>query len=174
MSTLFARLLMETSRQTLLKVKTGVVRTIQPLPQTQLHPSTHKSILANNTTALHSAGKDAPTSEFIANCLETTTGSLPPDEHTNVKRSVLDESDNSLEAAPEALKTQTTDRIADSTAPGKCTTLANTTHLLGPSRQSRWTALEPLIRIMFLNRYIQIQPDSLSAFLPSPFGCVFV
>jgi hypothetical protein len=59
----------------------------------------------NNTTALHTTGEDAPTSEPITNCLKTTTGSLPSNKHTNVKRLVLNKLGNSLKAVLEALKT---------------------------------------------------------------------
>ena len=81
---------------------------------------------SNNATAPHSAGEHTPRSEpGINDCMETTTDS-PPIEHTNVKRSVLDESGNSLEDVLEALKTQNTDRIPDSAVPGKYAVLINT------------------------------------------------
>jgi hypothetical protein len=44
----------------------------------------------------------------------------------NTKRSVLDESGHSLEDVLQGLKTQNTDRIADSAVPGRCTLLINT------------------------------------------------
>lgn len=57
--------------------------------------------------------------------VETTTGTttLSAD---NAKRSILDGSGNSLEIVLEALKTQNTDRIANSTVPGTCTVLTHT------------------------------------------------
>ncbi|KAH9211161.1 hypothetical protein DL95DRAFT_192050 [Leptodontidium sp. 2 PMI_412] len=60
---------------------------------------------SNNTTALCIDGGDAPTSDLGADCIETTTSSLLPNELINIKRSVLDESSNSLEIVLEALKT---------------------------------------------------------------------
>ena len=81
---------------------------------------------SNNTAALYTTGGDAPTSDPVADCIETTTGSLPPNELINIKRSVLGESSNSLEIVLEALKTQNTDRIANSTVPGTCTVLTHT------------------------------------------------
>lgn len=81
---------------------------------------------SNHATALHPAGEDAPSEPSIANCIETTTGSLPPNEPANAKLAVLDELGNSLEIVLEALKTQNTDRIADSAVPGKCAVLTNT------------------------------------------------
>jgi hypothetical protein len=81
---------------------------------------------SNNTAALYTAGGDAPTSDPGADCIETITGSLPPNELIHVKRSVLDESSNSLEIVLEALKTQNTDHIANSTVPGTCTVLTHT------------------------------------------------
>jgi hypothetical protein len=60
---------------------------------------------------------------------ETATGSLPPNEHTNVKRSVLDESGSTLENVLEALRTQNTDRIA-AAIPGKCVVLTDTEPIL--------------------------------------------
>ncbi|PVH67948.1 hypothetical protein DL98DRAFT_599954 [Cadophora sp. DSE1049] len=81
---------------------------------------------SNNTTALYTAGGDAPTSDPGADCIETTTCSLPPNEPINTKRSVLDESSNPLEIVLEALKTQNTHRIANSTVPGTCTVLTHT------------------------------------------------
>ena len=81
----------------------------------------------NTETALYTVGRDTPTSEpSITNCTETTTVSLLPNEHTNVKRSVLDESSNSLENVLQALKTQNTNHIADSVVLGKCAMLSST------------------------------------------------
>ncbi|PMD59028.1 uncharacterized protein K444DRAFT_664193 [Hyaloscypha bicolor E] len=45
---------------------------------------------SNNMTAPYTAGGDAPTSDPGADCIETTTGSLPPNELINIKRPVLD------------------------------------------------------------------------------------
>lgn len=82
---------------------------------------------SNNATSQHTAGADALRSESgIKDCIETTTDASPPKEHTNVKRSVLDESGTLLKDVLEALKTQNTDRIADSAVPGKYTLLTNT------------------------------------------------
>ena len=81
---------------------------------------------SNNTTALHCAGGVTPASDPGADCIETATSSLPPNELINTKRPILDEPGNSLETVLEALKTQNTDRIADSAVPGKCTMLTST------------------------------------------------
>lgn len=81
----------------------------------------------NNVTALHTAGKDALRSEpSIKDCVETTTNSLLLNEHTNVKRLVLNELGNLLEDVLEALKTQNTNYIADSAVLGKYAVLTNT------------------------------------------------
>ncbi|KAH8782067.1 hypothetical protein BGZ57DRAFT_1003268 [Hyaloscypha finlandica] len=56
---------------------------------------------SNNMTALYTTRGDAPISDPITDCIETTTGSLPPNK-------------------------QNTDRIANSTVPGTCTVLTHT------------------------------------------------
>lgn len=70
----------------------------------------------NNEVAL--CEDDPPVGPSATDCTEVIAVSPPSNEHTNVTRSVLDESANSLESVLEALKTQTTDRIADSSVPG--------------------------------------------------------
>ena len=58
---------------------------------------------SNNDVALY---EDAPPLEPSAtDCPEVITASLSSNEYTNVTRSVLDESGNSLEKVLEALKT---------------------------------------------------------------------
>jgi hypothetical protein len=81
---------------------------------------------SNNTTALYTASGGTPASDPYTDYIETTTSSLPPNELINTKRSVLDESSDSLEIILEALKTQNTDRIANSTVPDTCAILTNT------------------------------------------------
>jgi hypothetical protein len=81
---------------------------------------------SNNTTALYTTGGNAPTSDPVSDCIETTTGSLAPNELINIRQSVLDKSSNSLEIILEALKTQNTDRIANFTVPGTYTVLTHT------------------------------------------------
>ncbi|KAK4981027.1 hypothetical protein LTR66_010236 [Elasticomyces elasticus] len=74
---------------------------------------------SNTETVLHTVCEGTPTRPSIADCFETATSSLPPNEHMNMKRSVLDESGNSLgdilhlERILQALKMQNTDRVAD-------------------------------------------------------------
>jgi hypothetical protein len=51
---------------------------------------------------------------------------LAPKVHVNIRRQVLDESGHSREAVLEALKSQNTDRIANSAVPGTCGILTNT------------------------------------------------
>lgn len=51
---------------------------------------------SNTETAVHTFSEGAPTGEpSTADCIETTTGPPPPNEH--ITRSVLDEAGNSLE-----------------------------------------------------------------------------
>jgi len=79
---------------------------------------------SNNEVALY---EDAPPVEPSAtDCIKVITASLSSNEHTNVPRSVLDGSGNSLESVLEALKTQDTDRIADSSVLGTCVVLTDT------------------------------------------------
>jgi hypothetical protein len=81
---------------------------------------------SNDTTALYTAGGGAPVTDPGADYIETTTGSLPPNELININQLVLDKSSNSLEIVLEALKTQNTDCIANSTVLGTCTVLTYT------------------------------------------------
>jgi hypothetical protein len=81
---------------------------------------------SNDTTALYTTGGGAPATDPGADYIETTTGSLLPNELIDIQRSVLDESSNSLEIVLEALKTQKTDCIANSTVPGTCSMLTYT------------------------------------------------
>jgi hypothetical protein len=79
---------------------------------------------SNNEVALFA---DAPPVEPSAtDGTEVITASLLSNEHMNVMRSVLDESGNSLESVMEALKTQNTDRIADSSVLGTYAVLTDT------------------------------------------------
>jgi hypothetical protein len=79
---------------------------------------------SNNEVALY---EDAPPVEPSAtDCTEVITASLSLNKHTNVTWSVLNESGNLLESVLEALETQNTDRIADSSVPGTYAVLTDT------------------------------------------------
>jgi hypothetical protein len=79
---------------------------------------------SNNETEFRD---DPPSSEpSIPGSTGAIHDSLPQQEHTNVKRPVLDESGSSLERVLEALKSLNTDRITDSAIPGKYTMLTDT------------------------------------------------
>jgi hypothetical protein len=95
-------------------------------PQTTAIPAKDHS---NIETALHTVGEATPAGEpRLTDGIETTilTSSLPRNEDINTRRSVLDEAGNSLETVLEALKTQDTDRLADSAVPSTCAALTNT------------------------------------------------
>jgi hypothetical protein len=81
---------------------------------------------SNNTTALYTTRGDAPISDPSTDYIKTTASSLPPNKLINIKQSVLDESSNSLEIILEALKTENTDRIANSTVLDTYTVLTYT------------------------------------------------
>lgn len=79
---------------------------------------------SNNEVALY---KEAPPVEPSAtDRIEVITASLLSNKYINVLQLVLDRSGNSLESVLEALKTQDTDRIADSSAPGIYAVLTDT------------------------------------------------
>lgn len=73
---------------------------------------------SNNIAALHIASRGALVADAGADYIETTTSSLPPNKLINIKQLILDKSSNSLEIVLEALKTQNTDCIANSTILG--------------------------------------------------------
>lgn len=81
---------------------------------------------SNNITALGTTGEDAPISHASTDYIETITASVLLNELINTKRSVLNESNNSLEIVLGALKTQNTDHIGNSTVPGVYVVLTNT------------------------------------------------
>jgi hypothetical protein len=79
---------------------------------------------SNNETAPQ--GDAPPIEASTADCVEMTAASPRTNEHTSVKRPVLDESGSSLETVFMTLKTQNTDRIPDFVVSDKYSELTNT------------------------------------------------
>jgi hypothetical protein len=69
-------------------------------------------------------GEAPPVEPSATDCIEMTPTSQPPNEHTNGKRPVLDESGNALESVLAALKAQNTDRVANSLVSDKYSELS--------------------------------------------------
>lgn len=102
---------------------------VLPLTDSSADPTTAETatLSASDTSNNEVTPQDEafPIEASTADCPEMTAVSTPPDEHTNVKRPVLDESGSSLENVFMAL-TQNTDRIPNSVVSDKYSELTNT------------------------------------------------
>ncbi|KAG4434968.1 hypothetical protein IFR05_009549 [Cadophora sp. M221] len=91
-------------------------------------PLAVESLSTTANKMIATAGEDHKDTNNTAkgNHKRSTIEYLAPKVHVNIRRQVLDESGHSCEAVLEALKSQNTDRIANSTVPGTCGILTNT------------------------------------------------